>query len=131
MATSQKLKQVVEPDTELPSFGEQGVGTLAQDLLALAAGDGWRAVGNESAEALPFHDNPGPFEFEVGPSDRVGVDHELLGEDADGGYFGAGREVIGGDEVFNLVDDLEVERGAGGGLQAELHGAWSINALVQ
>jgi hypothetical protein len=73
----------------------------------------------------------GAFEFEVGAGDGVGVDDELLGERADRGNLLAGREPGGRDEVFHLVDNLEVDGRAGRGIDMNLHGfRQCINTII-
>jgi len=68
-----------------------------------------------------FRDDAGPLELQISPGDGVGIDEQLLGEDSNGWNFLGWAEATGGDEIFDLVNDLEIDRDAVRGGDMNLH----------
>ena len=115
----------VELNAQVGGFDEQRIGALPQHFQFFAPGEGGGGFGNVGTRAVTFGDDAGAFEFEIGAGDRVGIDHEFLGEDADGGDFLARGEPAAGDELFDLIHDLDVDRDAVVGADMNLHGYYS------
>lgn len=93
-------------------FDDEGFDAFAEDAFAYGFGVGGDFCGDECSCAAFFVDESFGFEFAVGADDGVGVEDELLCELAYGGEFGVGFESSGGDEGFDLVDELRVYGGA-------------------
>jgi len=87
---------------------------VGEDSPLLVFREGGAVFAHVGAVGASLFDNPFDLELAVGAGDRVGIDEEALGEDADGREFLTRAEAARSDHVLDLVRDLEVDRGAGG-----------------
>jgi len=111
----------VEINVEVPRFYQQGVRALVQDLEFFAAGKWRRRFRYISSRPVAFCNDPGPFEFQIRPRDCVGVYQQLLRKNANRWNLLPGSEPPRADEMFHLVDNLDVDRHAVSGGNVNLH----------
>ena len=121
--------EFLDADAELAGFGEEGVDALDEDAAFFFAGEGGALGGDAGAGALAGCDEAEGFEFAVGAGDGVWVYEEVFGEGADGGEGLAGFEAFGGDEVFELLDDLQVDGHAVGSGDVDVHGGRAFDCI--
>jgi hypothetical protein len=107
-----------------------GAIAFGENFHPLAAGERRTLFGDIGAGGAAFFDDAGRFELAVRAGDRVGVNEQPLSENANRRQLLAGRESAGGDQVFHLGDDLEVDRDAIGGGNVDLHGVGRPASLV-
>src|SRR5579863_3206032 len=127
VALLSELDELVEVNVHLSRLGQQGVDALGENLDAFAAGQGRALVGNVGTSRAAFFDQPDCFELAIGAGHGVGINDQPFGQDANGGQFFLRFEPARGDQVFDLVDDLQVDRHAVIGGDVDLHGTRSAD----
>jgi hypothetical protein len=110
---AEEFNEFVERDVHLLGLGQEGIAPLGENPQAFAACErGSDVLRDKRAGGAPLGDKAGDFEFPISAGDGVRIDKELFGEAADGRQLLARPQPVRGDEVFHLVDDLEVDGNA-------------------
>lgn len=117
----QESNHFFETNVQVLGLDQQRIGALRQSPEFFAAGERRRSFGNVCSGAVAFDDDSGSLQFEIGAGDGVGIDDELLSQNANGRKFLAGRQSPGSNELFDLIDDLNVDRNAVAGYDVNLH----------
>jgi len=131
MAFLEQCHHFVEFDVEVAGFDQQRIRALGQDLKFFPAGEGRGGFGNICPGTVALGDYTRPFQFQVSAGDRVGIDHELLRQHANGRDLVARRQTAGSHKLLHLIDNLNIDRHAVGGSDMDLHGFLKcINILI-
>ena len=125
---AQQFDDLVQLDPQVPRLDQQRVHAFGQELDFFTAGKRRGTFRDIGARTVALGDNPGPFQFQIGARHRLGIDDQLLGQRAHGRNFLARREPPGGHQMFDLVDDLQVDRHAVVGCNVNPHNDWLANA---
>ena len=80
-------------------------------------------LGNIRSRRAALFDQAERLEFAIGPRHGVGIDDQPIGQDANGRKFVLRLEPARGDQILDLVDDLQIDRHAVIGRDVDLHGS--------
>lgn len=122
LALFDKFDDIRERNVELPSFGEQGINSFGENLDPFAPGQRRTLIGDKRPGGPAFLDDAGCLQFTIGTGHGVGVHHQPFGQHPNRRHFLSRPKPAGGDEVFDLVDDLLIDRDAIGCGDVDLHG---------
>ncbi len=76
----------------------------------LLAGQRRAGVGDVGARTVALVNDPFALQFQIGAGHGVGIDQQLMGQHTDGRDFVPRRQPARGDQIFDLVGDLQIDR---------------------
>ena len=120
-AVLDEFEQIFRRDFKVPGFGHEGIYAFRKDFEPFFPGQRRAAIGNVGPRSMAFEDDTVAFQFEIGASDRIGIDQKLPGQDANGRHLRARHKPARRHQVFHLVDDLQVDRNAIVRRDVEIH----------
>ncbi len=115
IALLHEFDDIFESDIHLAGLGQQSVDLPGKNLDPLAAGQRRALFGNVSPRRASFFHDAGGFELAIGAGHGVGIDEQPTGKDATRGKLFSRCQSPRGDEVLDLLDDLEINRDSVGG----------------
>ena len=103
------LDYLIQINVEVPRFHQQGIRALVQDFEFFAAGKRRWRIRYICSRPVAFGNDAGPFELQIRPRDCVGIYQQLLRKNANRWNLLPGPESPGADEMFHLVNNLNVD----------------------
>src|SRR5712691_5193979 len=121
VALLNEFDDLFQREIHVTCLSQQGVDACRENLNPFAAGQRGTLVGNvRSRRAALLHD-AGRFQFAVRAGHCVRVDQQPFGQSANRWQLLSRMQPAGGNQIFDLVDDLQVDWHAVVGGNVDLH----------
>ena len=112
MLVAQQFNDFVQFATEMSSFNQQSIGAPGEDFGFFPLRHRLPGFRDICAGSVAFGDHARVFQLQVSPGYGVGIDGELLRQNADGWKFLARLKSPRGDQMPHLIDNLLVNGNA-------------------
>ena len=110
-------------NSHLPCLGSQSVDPLRDNSHAITPAQAHCGIRHIGASGSSLNHNSRLLQLTIGTGHRVGINQQLFSQNPNGRKFLVRCQTAGRNEVFNLIDDLQINWNAVSRRNVQLHAA--------